>query len=290
MPHWRVLGAGVVLSNPHQKRRQYQAHHRGTIQTIHRQIRIVCHHGFHDPFRDWVKSNQGQHACHRQATIERIHDVATIVGFYKQATNYRGNNREATEHQRIHDNITHAAGRIQNQRTQHHRCNNRHRVGLKQIGGHTRAISHVVAHVVSDHCRIARIVFRNACFNFAHQISTYIRTLGENAAAQARKNRNQRRAKRQTNHGLDDVAHLGTADGRPIQHIEKSNHAQQAQADHQQARDGTAFECNIERRIYTATRCLSRSNVGPHRHIHADKARQPGRDRTHRKARRRQQP
>ena len=54
-------------------------------------------------------------------------------------------------------------------RGQHHGGDDGHRIGLEQIGRHAGAVADIVADVIGDRCRIARIVFRNAGFDLADQ-------------------------------------------------------------------------------------------------------------------------
>jgi hypothetical protein len=68
------------------------------------------------------------------------------------------------------------------------------RVGLEQVGGHAGAVADVVADVVGDHGRVARVILRNAGFDLAHQVRADVGALGEDAAAEAREDRDQRTA------------------------------------------------------------------------------------------------
>ncbi|OIQ72777.1 hypothetical protein GALL_455900 [mine drainage metagenome] len=81
---------------------------------------------------------------------------------------------------------------------QQHGGNHGHSVGFEQVGGHAGAIAHVVAHIVGNHCRVARVVFGNAGFDLADQVGTDVGALGENSAAETGKYRDQGTAKGQT--------------------------------------------------------------------------------------------
>lgn len=50
--------------------------------------------------------------------------------------------------------------------------------GLEKISTHAGNVTDVVANIVSNHSRIARIVFRDIHFNFSDEISTHVRSLG----------------------------------------------------------------------------------------------------------------
>jgi hypothetical protein len=92
---------------------------------------------------------------------------------------------EAMMAKRIHHCALYNFKFWKHQRSQNHGRDDRDRVGLEQVGGHAGAVANVVANVVGDHCRVARVIFGNAGFDFAHQVGTDVSALGENAAAQA---------------------------------------------------------------------------------------------------------
>ena len=83
-----------------------------------------------------------------------------------------------------------------------------HRIGLEQVGRHARAVADVVAHVVGDGGRIARIVFRNAGFDLADQVAADVRALGEYAAAETGEDRDQRSAEAERDQRIDHDARL----------------------------------------------------------------------------------
>jgi hypothetical protein len=162
------------------------------------------------------------------------------------------------------------AGAGHHQRAQRHGGDQRHRVGLEQVGRHAGAVADVVAHVVGDHRRVARVVFGNAGLDLAHQVGADVGALGEDAAAQAREDRDQRGAEGQAEQGLS-VAR-GRAVPPPVMNQEEDAHAQQAQAHHQHAGDGAALEGDVQRRADALGGRLRGAHVGAHRHVHADEA------------------
>ena len=68
------------------------------------------------------------------------------------------------------------------------------RVRLEQVGGHARAVADVVAHVVGDGRRVARVVLGDALLDLADQVGADVGGLGEDAAADSHEHREQRRA------------------------------------------------------------------------------------------------
>ena len=54
---------------------------------------------------------------------------------------------------------------------------------VKDIGAHTRNVTDVVTDIVSNNCRVPRIVFRDSDFNFTDKVSSNISSLGVDTAA-----------------------------------------------------------------------------------------------------------
>ena len=84
---------------------------------------------------------------------------------------------------------------------QHHR-GGRHAVGLEQVRRHAGAVADVVAHVVGDHRRVARIVLGNVRLDLPDEVGADVGALREDAAAETREHRDQRAAEREAYQGL----------------------------------------------------------------------------------------
>ena len=89
---------------------------------------------------------------------------------------------------------------------QHHGGDDGHHIGFEQVGGHAGAVADIVADVIGDGGRVARIVFRNAGFDLAHHVAADIGTLGEDAAAETGEDRDQRGAEAEGHQRIDDGA------------------------------------------------------------------------------------
>ena len=128
------------------------------------------------------------------ALVERVHDLAAFAGATtKKVPTIEDDDRDRAEHQR--DTAPRCSPHVaHHQAAQQHGGDQRHGVGLEQVGGHAGAVADVVADVVGDHRRIARIVLRNAGLDLADEVGADVRALGEYAAAQAREDRDQRAA------------------------------------------------------------------------------------------------
>ena len=129
-----------------------------------------------------------------------------------------------------------------------HRRDHRHRKCFEQVRCHARAVADVVADVIGDHRRIARIVFRNSGFDLADQIGADVGALGEYASAQPREDRNQRCAESKPDHRMQQFAHVGCR-VRRAQHPVEAGDADQSESDHQQAGDRAAAERDVKRRV-----------------------------------------
>ena len=81
------------------------------------------------------------------------------------------------------------------------RRDQRHLVRLEEVGGHAGAVADVVAHVVGDRGRVARVVFGDAGFDLADEVGADVGRLREDAAADAQEEREQRAAESEPDRG-----------------------------------------------------------------------------------------
>ena len=56
--------------------------------------------------------------------------------------------------------------------TQCRRSENGTTVTFIEVGTHTSYVAHIVAHIVCDGRRIARLVLRDTCFNYTYKVGT----------------------------------------------------------------------------------------------------------------------
>jgi hypothetical protein len=174
--HRAVLRAGVELGDPHQRGGEHQAHGAGAD---HAPLRagaqgVVGHHRH----RHADEGDERQHAGHDQALVQRGHHVLHArAGLDEGAADDAGDDRHTAQQQRVHHRGHRRGG--DHQCAQRHGGDQRDGVGLEQVGGHAGAVAHVVAHVVGDHRRVARVVFGDAGFHLAHQVGAHVGALGE---------------------------------------------------------------------------------------------------------------
>ena len=161
----------------------------------------------HDPHRDEIERHQGQATRDGQTFVQGRHDIDHARrGFHKEATNDGGQNGHSTQSKGVHDRV--AWRTSDEQRAQDHGGNQGDCVGFKQVSGHTGAVAHVIAHVVGNHGRVARVVLWNAGFNLTDQVGTHVSAFGKDAAAQTGEDGNQGRAKGKTNERVQDDGQL----------------------------------------------------------------------------------
>ena len=107
----------------------------------------------------------------------------------------RAEHRDSAEHKWINNRCWISR---QRQRADQNRADQTDRVGFKNVRRHARAIAHVVAHVIRDRGRIARIIFFQAFLDFADEIGADVRGFGINAATESREHADQTRAQRES--------------------------------------------------------------------------------------------
>ena len=279
--HGLEVRARVVLGDVHHQAREDDADDGGAQHLVaHGVVRPQQprHHG---------KAHQRQASRPPQARVQGRHDLRARLGFHHRAADDGAKDGNGAQQQRIDDGR--AAGLAHQQCAQQHGGDQRHDIGFEQVGRHAGAVAHVVAHVVGDDGRVARIVLGDARLDLAHQVRAHVGALGEDAAAQPREDGNERGAKRQADQRFDQVMLRQAGRARRHQQPVEQGHAQQAQADHQHAGDRAALEGHVQGLVDAQGGRLRRAHIRPHRDIHADEAagaRQHGADQ---KAQRRMQ-
>ena len=168
---------------------------------------------------------------------------------------------------------------LEEDRGEHHGGDDRHRIGLEQVRRHAGAVADVVADVVGDGGRIARIVLGNAGLDLADEVGADVGALGEDAAAETGEDRDQRGAEAERDHRVDDraVRHAVAEDAR--QEAEVAGDAEQREARDQKAGDRSGAERDVEAAGQRLRRRLRGADVGAHRDVHADEAGGAGQDR-----------
>ena len=82
-------------------------------------------------------------------------------------------------------------------------------VDSKDVRATAGAVADVVSDEVSDDGGIARVIFRNAGFDFADKVGAYVSGLGINAAAKLREQRDERSSKAEADKLIWDRLRVG---------------------------------------------------------------------------------
>ena len=116
----------------------------------------------------------------------------------EERPDHGGEDRDATERERVEPEVLLAEADPE----QHH-GNGGDRVRLEEVGRHARAVPDVVADVVGDDRRVARVVLGDAGLDLPDEVGADVRGLRVDAAAETREHGDERAAEREP----DEVAH-----------------------------------------------------------------------------------
>ena len=189
MLHRAVLCTRVKLCDPDQGGGEHQAHS-ASAKELH--LAAAGGNGVvgHDPHRHKIKRDERQNTRNGQALVQGWHDIGHARrSLHKEAPNDGRHNGHSAQGQGVHHGIARRASNQQG--AQNHGGNEGDGIGFKKIGCHAGAIAHVIAHVVGNHSRVARIILGNTRFHLAHQVGADVSTFGKDATAQPSKNGNQ---------------------------------------------------------------------------------------------------
>ena len=170
--------------------------------------------------------------------------------------------------QQREDDPVDVAGDAHQRQAQDQRGDDGDFVGLEDVRRHTGAVAHVVAHLVGDDGRVARVIFFQALFDLADEVGAHVGGLGVDAAADAHEQRQQRAAEAEAQQRI----RRGLAED-----DEDGGAAQQAQAVGQHAGDGARAVSNAQRiavalNLVLAHRGRRHPDVALHGHAHAELA------------------
>ncbi len=137
-------------------------------------------------------------------------------------------------------------------------------VRLEQVGGHAGAVADVVAHVVGDRRRVAGIVLGDAGLDLADEVGADVGRLGEDAAADAQEQREERTTESEPDEDRR---------GRVLEDHDDDRRAEQAEPDGEHARHAAGAERDLQRgRHRSALRRRGGPHVAAHGEAHADES------------------
>ncbi len=212
-----------------------------------------------------VESNGGQDRRGGQTFVQGAHDILGFAQSHEVGADNRGDDGDAADDQG--EDHRRGVGAI-NGGGQQHGGHHGDGVGFIEVGSHTGAVTHVVAHVVGDNGGVAGVVFRNPGFYFTHQVGAHVSGFGVDTAAQTSEHGNQGAAKAQTYQGVHGGEGVNLGDFG--EEFVVTGHAQQAQTHDQQTGHRTALEGYGQGMGDAGEGSLGSPGVGPHGHIHAD--------------------
>ena len=117
----------------------------------------------------------------------------------EERADHGGEDRDAAERQRVEPEAARTGTCVAEQ----HHGDRGHGVRLEQVGGHAGAVADVVADVVRDHGRVARVVLGDARLDLPDEVGADVGGLRVDAAAESREDRDQRAAEREPDQVVD---------------------------------------------------------------------------------------
>ena len=257
--HRAPARARVVLGDGHEREGDDQADERGDVELSEAELAGVEGH------RDGNEADRRQHRGDRDRLVERVHDRSAAADSREPDADHRGDDRDAAEGERVQRK---AAGGERG--AEKHDRDRRDRVGLEQVGGHTGAVADVVADVVGDHRRVARVVLGDAGLDLADEVGADVGGLRVDAAAESREDGDQGAAEGEPDEVVDRVVLRDVEPAR--EHPVVARDAEQAEPDDEQARDRAGAESDVQRGRQAVLGRLRRADVRAHGDVHADEA------------------
>jgi hypothetical protein len=128
-----------------------------------------------------------QIAGDKEALVHCAHDIVRFAQAHEVRADDRSDDAHTADQKgqghQVFEQFAHPG---QEQGGQHHGGADGDDIGFEQVGSHSGAVAHVVAHIVRDYGRVARVVFRDTGLDLADQIGANVCCLGEDTAAETR--------------------------------------------------------------------------------------------------------
>ena len=130
-------------------------------------------------------------------------------------------------------------------------------IALVEVGTHSGYVAYVVAYIIGNGCRIARVVLGYVSLNLAHEVGSHIGCLGINTATHTGKQclcgSTHSEGKHSSGDG-DEGCRLALIDG--IQHYKPYSNVEQSESYNDQTHYGSAAESNLQSFVQTCTRSV----------------------------------
>ena len=119
-----------------------------------------------------------------------------------------------------------------------------------EVGTHTGYVAHVVAYVVGDGGRVARVVFGNVGFHFTYEVGTHVGGLGIDTSTHTGKQRLRRSTHSEGQHGRGDHAELSCGRGglrqESVEQKIPERDIEKTEAHNDQAHHSAGAECDAQ--------------------------------------------
>ena len=196
-----------------------------------------------------IENNEGQHSDQHgtnvDAETQRTEQLLHIGPFFsphqKDAYHRKENSHRSDQHRGEHGFELHIPG--ESCRPERRRGEDRAAIAFIEVGAHAGHVAHIVAHVIGDGRRIARIVFGNTRFDFTYQVGAHIGRFRVNSAADTREQRLRRGTHTESQHrrGNDhQFLGIGHPFNKMIQDQIPYGNIEQAQPHHDEPHHGAA--------------------------------------------------
>ena len=213
-----------------------------------------------------------------EALVKGAHDRAVGAELDEKGADDRGHDAGGADRERVGHGRDEGRRAFEEDRRKHHGRDDRHYIGLEQIGGHSGAVADIVAYIVGDGRGIARVVLGNASLDLADEVGADVGALGEDAAAETGEDRDQRCAEAERDQRVHCRAVGDRVAENARQHYEIDRHPEKREAGDEQAGHRAGAESDVEAARERFCRRLRGAHVGAHRDVHADEAGGAGED------------
>ena len=253
---------GVVLGDRDEQEGDREADERRAVELPERELRPL------ERLRDGDEPDRGEHRRGEDAHVERVDDrVLALADAREERADDRGQDRHAAERERVQPEAAVLVGGAE----QHHRDGG-DGVRLEQVGGHAGAVADVVADVVGDHGRVARVVLGDAGLDLADEVGADVGGLREDAAAEPGEDGDERAAEGEAEEVVD--GRLGRVVERSGQEPVVPGDAEETETDDEEPRHGAGPERDLECRGDALASRLGGARVRADGDVHPD---EPGR-------------
>ena len=226
-----MVGARVVLGEPADELGEHEADGDGAEALPPGVVVVVADVEQGDEQR----ADQRQRAGDEEAAVDRLEGVGlALLGLDGEHAGDRGDDADRPGGEREHEAERRVgADRVEGGDAEDDRGDEGDLVALEQVGGHAGAVADVVADVVGDRRRVARVVLGDPRLDLADEVGADVGGLGEDAAADAQEQGEQRATEPEADEDRR---------ARVLEEDDDQGRAEQAEADGEHAGDAAGAE------------------------------------------------